>query len=165
MPSRESTRMVWRKDMTFDGTTTTGHHIVIDALPPAGNDNGPKPIELLLTALAGCTAMDVLSILQKKREPIQGLEVTVQGVRCQEHPRIYTDIEIVYHVRGNVNPNAVARAIQLSETKYCGVSAMLGTRAKIETRFEIDAKPLPLAPDTIPSGRVDEPEHISELLP
>ncbi len=165
MANQEFTRMVWRNGMTFDGTTTTGHHIVIDALPPTGADNGPKPIELLLTALAGCTAMDVLSILQKKREPIQGLEVLVQGERCQEHPRIYTDIEIVYYVRGNVNPDAVARAIELSETKYCGVSAMLGARAKIETRFEIDPTPVTSAPMSTPSGRVDEPEHISELLP
>lgn len=165
MPSRESTRMVWRSGMTFDGTTTTGHHIVIDALPPGGNDNGPKPIELLLTALAGCTAMDVLSILQKKREPVEGLEVFVEGVRANDHPRVYTDIEIVYRVRGKVTPAAVARAIELSESKYCGVSAMLGKCAAIGTRYEIDTTPLPPAPVPINTGRIDEPEHVSELLP
>lgn len=146
MSSQEFTRMLWRDNMTFDGTTTTGHSIVIDTPPPTGSDNGPKPIELLLTALAGCTAMDVLTILQKKREPLLGLEVVVNGARRQEHPRIYTDIEIVYHVRGKVNPQAVARAIELSETKYCGVSAMLALSAKIRTRFEIE--PAPVLPDT-----------------
>lgn len=165
MANQEFTRMVWRNGMTFDGTTTTGHHIVIDALPPTGSDNGPKPIELLLTALAGCTAMDVLSILQKKREPVEGLQVLVNGERCHEHPRIYTDIEIVYYVRGNVNPASVARAIELSETKYCGVSAMLGHSAKIQTRFEVDPTPLPPTPDNGATGRIDEPEHVSELLP
>ncbi len=139
MSTPESTRMVWRQDMTFDATTTTGHQIVIDVPPPNGSDNGPKPVELLLTALAGCTAMDVLSILQKKREPLKGLEVVTTGTRRAEHPRIYTDIEILYRVYGNVNPEAVAHAIELSETKYCSVSATLSQSAKITTRFEIVA--------------------------
>jgi putative redox protein len=147
MASKEFTRMVWRNDMTFDGTTTTGHHLSIDAIPPNGNDNGPKPVELLLTALAGCTAMDVLSILQKKREPVEGLEVLVEGERAVSHPKIYTEIQVVYHVRGNVNPAALERAIELSKTKYCGVSAMLSKSARIVTRYEIEpaavTEPLP----------------------
>lgn len=141
MAEKQSTRMVWRDQMTFDATTTTGHHLVIDALPPNGNDNGPKPIELVLTALAGCTAMDVLSILQKKREPLEGLEVSVEGTRAIEHPMIYTNIEVVYRVKGNVNPESVARAIELSEAKYCGVHAMLEHSAKITTRYEIVGEP------------------------
>ncbi len=141
MAEKQSTRMVWRDQMTFDATTTTGHHLVIDALPPNGNDNGPKPIELVLTALAGCTAMDVLSILQKKREPLEGLEVFVEGTRAIEHPMIYTNIEVLYSVKGNVNPESVARAIELSEAKYCGVHAMLEHSAKITTRYEILGEP------------------------
>ncbi len=141
MAEKQSTRMVWRDQMTFDATTTTGHHLVIDALPPNGNDNGPKPIELVLTALAGCTAMDVLSILQKKREPLEGLEVFAEGTRATEHPMTYTNIEVVYRVKGNVNPESVARAIELSETKYCGVHAMLEHSAKITTRYEIVGEP------------------------
>lgn len=140
--AKESTRMVWRQGMTFDATTTTGHHLVIDTVPPTGNDNGPKPIELLLTALAGCTAMDVLSILQKKREPVQGLEVSVEGERASEHPRVYTELQVVYRVQGNVSADALARAIELSETKYCGVSAMLRHSAHITTRYEIQAAPV-----------------------
>jgi putative redox protein len=130
--------MEWRERMTFDATTTTGHRVVVDALPDhGGNDRGPKPIELLLTGLAGCTAMDVLSILQKKREPIEGLRVEVVGARADEHPMIYTDIEVLYRVRGNVNPAALERAIELSTTRYCGAHAMLSKSARITTRYEI----------------------------
>jgi len=137
MAEKQFTKMVWRDGMTFDATTTTGHHIVVDTPAPSGNDQGPKPIELLLTALAGCTAMDVISILRKKQEPILGLEVVVEGKRAAEHPMIYTAIEVVYRVTGNVKPESIARAIKLSETKYCGAAAMLGKSAKITTRYEI----------------------------
>jgi putative redox protein len=140
---KQHTQLVWRERMTFDATTTMGHHLMVDATPEhGGNDRGPKPIELLLTGLAGCTAMDVLSILQKKREPIEGLAVDVFGTRAAEHPMIYTDIEILYRVRGNVNPTAVERAIELSTSKYCGAHAMLAKSAHITTRYEIE-KPEP----------------------
>jgi putative redox protein len=138
---KQFTKLVWREGMTFDATTTTGHQIVVDALPPTGNDQGPKPIELLLTALAGCTAMDVISILKKKQEPVQGLEVFVEGKRATEHPMIYTDIEVIYRVTGNVKPESIERAIELSETKYCGAAAMLGKSAHITTRYEIIHEP------------------------
>ena len=111
MPNeKQHTTMIWRERMTFDAVTTAGHQITVDAPPEAGgNARGPKPIELMLTALAGFTAMDVLSILQKKREPVEGLEVYVEGVRASEHPMVYTDIELVYRVRGNVKPASIAR--------------------------------------------------------
>ncbi len=136
---KQFTNLVWRERMTFDATTTFGHHIVLDAQPPSGDGRGPKPIELLLTALAGCTAMDVLSILQKKREPLEGLEVFVEGTRASDHPMYYTEIEVVYRLRGNVNPVALERAIELSLTRYCGVHAMLGKSAHIKHRYEIQA--------------------------
>ncbi len=140
MAEKQHTTMVWRERMTFDATTTAGHRLVIDAAPPLGDGRGPKPIELVLTALAGCTAMDVLAVLQKKREPVEGLEVRVEGTRATEHPMIYTDIEVVYRVRGNVNPESIERAIELSTTKYCGVHAMLHHAARITTRYEIVAE-------------------------
>lgn len=159
--AKEFTRMVWREEMTFDGTTTMGHHIVVDALPPAGSNRGPKPVELLLTALAGCTAMDVLSILKKKREPVEGLEVLVEGTRAVDHPRSYTEIQVTYLVRGRVNPRSVERAIELSENKYCGVHAMLSRSAHITSRYEItDGQ----TPARLPA-EMDEPEHISDTLP
>lgn len=137
MGEKQTSTLVWQDRMTFEATTTYGHKIVIDAQPPEGDNHGPKPIELLLTALGGCSALDVISILQKKREPVQGLEVFVEGERASEHPMVYTNIEVVYRVRGNVNPVALERAIELSLTKYCGVHAMLSKSAKLTHRFEI----------------------------
>ena len=138
MGEKQHTTMVWQSGMAFEGTTTTGHRIMVDSSKEhGGQDLGPKPIELLLTALAGCTAMDVLSILQKKREPLKGLEVHVEGERAGEHPMVYKHITIVYRIFGDVKPDAVARAIELSSTKYCGAHAMLEKSARIHTRFEI----------------------------
>jgi putative redox protein len=141
MPTeKRSAKIVWRERLTFDAMAMTGHRLAIDASKAGGGDDrGPNPMELLLIALAGCTAMDVVSILRKKREPIEGLEVFVEGTRAQKHPKIYTDIEVVYHIRGPVGAKAVAHAIELSETKYCSVGAMLGKTARISTRFELES--------------------------
>jgi putative redox protein len=98
----------------------------------------PTPMELLLIALGGCTGADVVGILEKKRQRITGYEITVSAERRAEHPRIYTRIEVTHHIRGhNIEPNAVQHAIELSESKYCSVSAMLGTAALITMRHEI----------------------------
>ena len=100
---------------------------------------GPQPHRLLLLALAGCTAMDVISILRKKRQQVSGLSVEVQGSRADQHPRVYTRIEVLYRVQGrNVDPRAVARAIELSATRYCPVIAMLGRVAEVTTRYEVE---------------------------
>ncbi len=140
MPKKKKTAQVtWRERMTFDAQTQSGHHLVLDtSTAGGGDDRGPSPMELVLVALAGCTAIDVVSILQKKREPLQGLEVAVEAMRVDKDPSVYTDIEIVYRARGNVKPKALAHAIELSETKYCSVGAMLGKTAKITTRYEIE---------------------------
>jgi putative redox protein len=128
---------VWRGERwTFDATTTTGHSVVMDGLHEA-QDDGPTPIELLLTALSGCTGVTVLSILQKKREPVTGLEVHVDGQRAEEHPRVYTHIDVTYRVYGDVKRESVERAIELSETKYCGVSAMLSKVTTMTHTFAI----------------------------
>jgi putative redox protein len=95
-------------------------------------------MELLLVALAGCTGMDVIAILRKKRQQVTGYEVLVRGVRAQEHPRVYTHITVEHLVTGhNVDPAALARAIELSEAKYCGVSKTLDKTARIETAYRI----------------------------
>lgn len=162
---KQFTHLVWREGMTFDATTTTGHQIVVDAVPPSGQDRGPKPIELVLTALAGCTAMDVLSILQKKQEPVRGLTVDVIGERATTHPMIYTNIQIVYRVRGNVSPVSVARAVGLSNTKYCGVHAMLEHSARITTRYEIEQDATSEAEPIFGPDEVVETEHVAATLP
>ena len=98
----------------------------------------PTPMELLLIALGGCTGADVVGILEKKRQRITGYEILVSAERRAEHPRIYTRIEVTHQIRGrNINPDAVQQAIELSESKYCSVSAMLGAVAQITMRHEI----------------------------
>jgi putative redox protein len=92
-----------------------------------------------LQALAGCTAMDVLSIFRKKRQQVSGLTVHVQRSRADQHPKVYTQIEVLYQVRGrNIDPHAVARAIELSATRYCPAIAMLGKVAEVRTRNNIE---------------------------
>jgi putative redox protein len=131
---------------TASATLASGMHFVgeidgfrmdLDAEESVGA--GPQPHRLLLEALAGCTAMDVISILRKKRQQVSGLSVEVQGSRADQHPRVYTRIEVLYRVRGqNVDPQAVARAIELSATRYCPVMAMLGKVAEVRTHYEIE---------------------------
>ena len=100
--------------------------------------HAPTPMELLLISLGGCTGADVVGILEKKRQQVTGYEIEVRGERRAEYPRIYTSIEVVHKLKGRqLDPGAVARAIELSETKYCSVSAMLASSAAITTRFEI----------------------------
>lgn len=162
---KQSTHLVWRAGMIFDATTTTGHHLVLDTLPPGGEDRGPKPIELMLTALAGCTAMDVLSVLQKMREPVIEFTVDVEGTRAATHPMVYTDIEIVYRVSGDVKPDALERAIELSETKYCGAIAMLAHTAHISTRYEIEPNETLEQETRYGPDQVVEVEHVASALP
>jgi putative redox protein len=100
--------------------------------------SAPSPMELLLIALGGCSGADVVGILEKKRQRVSGYEIEVRAERRAEHPRIYTQIEVVHRLRGNgIDPKAVAHAIELSETKYCSVSAMLGASAQLSMRYEI----------------------------
>jgi putative redox protein len=108
----------------------------LDAGPGA---EGPSPVQAVQAALGGCTAMDVISILRKKRQPVTGYEVEVVAERrTDQHPRIFTRMEIIHRVRGRgVSPAAVAEAIQLSDTKYCAVHAMLEHVVAITSRYEI----------------------------
>jgi putative redox protein len=117
-----------------------GVRIDLDAEESVGGVGaGPQPHRLLLLAMAGCTAMDVLSILRKKRQQVSGLSVEVQGSRAAQHPRVYTRFEVLYRVRGtNIDPQAIARAIELSTTRYCPVIGLLGKVAEVATRYEIE---------------------------
>ncbi len=123
------------------GEASSGPAIVLDhALPDEERpESGPRPMELLLIGLCGCTAMDVVSILQKKRQPFTGLEVRATAERAEEHPKVYTQIHLEYVVKGKgVEPQAVERAIELSETKYCSAAAMLSKAARITTSYRIE---------------------------
>jgi putative redox protein len=113
----------------------SGARLALDS--PSG-EGGPSPVEAVLAALGGCTAMDVISILRKKRQRVTGYEVLVQGERRQEHPRIYTRIEVIHRVTGHeLSPEAVAEAIRRSDTRYCSVHAQMEGTAEISSRFEI----------------------------
>ncbi len=98
---------------------------------------GPTPVEALLASLAGCTAMDVASILRKKRQEAAEYEIAVDGDRAEEHPRVFTAIRVEHRVRGAVEPEALRRSIELSATTYCPVSAMLSAVARVEHRYRL----------------------------
>jgi putative redox protein len=123
-------------DGLFIGITPSGHAQVIET--DKERAGAATPMELLLLALGGCTAVDVVSILKKKREQVTGYRVEVSGTRREEHPRAYTRMEVRHVVSGrNVSERAVAQAIELSETKYCSVAATLRPGVEIVTTFEI----------------------------
>ena len=120
----------------FVGITPSGHAQVLDT--NSERASAATPLELLLLALGGCTAVDVVSILKKKRERVTGYRVEVGGARREEYPRAYTRMEVRHVVRGhNVSAKAVASAIELSETKYCSVAATLRAGVEIVTTYEI----------------------------
>ena len=125
--------------MRFDTEAGSGHHVTLDAAEHGGGHNeGFRPMELLLVGLAGCTAMDVISILRKKRLQVTGYAVHVTGVRAEDHPMVFVEIAVEHIVTGHqIQPDAVARAIQLSEERYCGAGAMLGKVAHLTHTFRI----------------------------
>jgi len=130
----------WVKNRQFVGWDSKGHGIVMDT--PAegtGEGTGWRPVELLLLGLGGCTAVDVVSILEKKREDVRDVEIEVRGEPFMEDfPHYYETIEVVYKVTGvGVKPESVARAIELSEEKYCSVKGSLGPQVNVVTSFEI----------------------------
>lgn len=132
----------WVKNLQFVGTDSGGHSVVMD--PPTGENTGMRPAQMVLLALAGCTAMDVISILQKKREKVIDFEVKVTGTRLPEHPKAWVKAHIEYIVRGHdIDPAAVERAIELSHTKYCAVHATLEGKVEMThsvTIEEVDAR-------------------------
>jgi putative redox protein len=111
--------------------------ISMDADPPMGEDSAAGPKETLLAALAGCTAMDVASLLRKKRQAAESYEIEVSGETAAEHPRVFTTISVEHRVGGAVDMEALRRSIELSATRYCPVSAMLSAVATIEHRYRL----------------------------
>lgn len=132
-------KVTWKSGLSFDGSAGSGFHLALGASQEAGgSDDGFRPLELLLVGLAGCTAMDVISILEKKRQAVTGFEVRVQAERAEDHPKVFTHILIEYVVTGHqVDQTAVARAVELSETKYCSAQAMLGKAVRIENKITL----------------------------
>jgi putative redox protein len=129
--------------MTFVGTADSGFSVKMDTAASAGgNDNALRPMELILIGLCGCTAMDVISILRKKRQEISRFEVKAHAGRAERYPKVFTEIEVEYVVSGvGIDPLAVERAIQLSTEAYCPVWSMLSQTAKLSYTYRVEAAP------------------------
>jgi putative redox protein len=125
--------------MRFEAETGSDHHVALDAVPQNGGTGaGFVPMELLLVGLAGCTGMDVISILRKMRQDVTDYEVRVHGERATSHPMVFEEITVEHVVTGHhVDPAAVGRAVELSETRYCGAGAMLGKTARLTHVYRI----------------------------
>ncbi|MEO2076673.1 MAG: OsmC family protein [Bacillus sp. (in: firmicutes)] len=127
----------WNEKMAFSGMTPSGHEIKMDAAPEVGGENtGARPTELLLNAVAGCTGIDIISILHKMRLEPTSFQMDVQGERADDHPKKFTTINIHYALEGDLPEEKVVRAIQLSKDKYCSVSHSLS--AEITASYSIN---------------------------
>jgi putative redox protein len=147
MATELSARVALQDGLRFVGTDDSGYAVHLDATAAAGGGTALTPMELLLISLAGCSAMDVISILRKKRQLVEHLEVRVRGQRRDELPTIFTAIDLEYIVHGaDVDPVAVERAIDLSRDRYCPVWAMLGRSVPIRSAFRIIRDEPVLAP-------------------
>ena len=125
----------WKKGSTFEGRSDSGHTITIDTSKE--HVAGASPMEAVLVALCACTSVDVVSILEKKREPITGLTVSATAEQAPAPPRVFTHIHLLYRIAGNVTKKAAEDAVSLSKTKYCSVSLMLEKAVKIDYSIEL----------------------------
>lgn len=125
--------------LQFVAAATSGHAIVMDGdVEVGGRDTGPRPMELLLMGIGGCSGMDVISILKKKKQDVKGLEINVKGDKAENYPKKFTDINLEFVVKGkNISEDAVKRAVELSMEKYCSVKATLEGSAKITYNYRI----------------------------
>ncbi len=133
------------------GETEGGPAVVLDSSKEEyGTHSGLTPMELVLIGLAGCTAMDVIAMMAKQRQPMTNLQVKVEAERAEGHPQVYKKIHLEYVAYGDgIDEKALARAIELSKTKYCSVSAMLSKAAEITATHRIAASPHPYPPGEI----------------
>lgn len=138
MSDTKTGRVEWRDGLNFHAVGGSGYRFDFSGSSPA---EGGSPMEVALLAAAGCTAMDVISILQKKRQKVTDFAIEVSGQRAEEHPKVYTEMSLTYVVKGEaVDPEAVARAIELSMTKYCSVSIMFKQAGiKFNSDYRIEA--------------------------
>ncbi|MBI5204401.1 MAG: OsmC family protein [Nitrospirae bacterium] len=125
--------------LQFVAAATSGHAVVMDGdIEVGGRDTGPRPMEMLLMGIGGCSGMDVISILKKKKQDVKGLEINVKGDKAENYPKKFTDINLEFVVRGkNISEDAVKRAVELSMEKYCSVKATLEGSAKITYNYRI----------------------------
>jgi putative redox protein len=132
-------KVTWKGRMSFTGQADSGFPVELGTDPAVGgDDDGLRPMELLAIGLAGCTAMDVISILQKKRQDVTGFETLVHAERAAEHPKVFTHITIEYLIEGHgIDPAAIDRAVELSATKYCPAQSMFQKICPIELKYTL----------------------------
>lgn len=134
----------WSGGMAFTACTGSQHKMVMDAREDVGGQNlGPRPTELLLAALGGCTGMDVVSVLNKMRVPFDRFETAIEADEAAEHPKAFEQFRLVYRIWGaGIPEEKYRRAVELSQTKYCGVSALYKKGAQVTYRLELNGQPL-----------------------
>lgn len=115
----------WVDGLTFVSSGDSGHYVIMDSKFEGREQKANGPMELLLQSLCACTGMDVVSILRKMHEPLTGFEITLDATRANEHPKVFTSVNLEYIVYGDVNPESLEKAIKLSQEKYCTISVML----------------------------------------
>lgn len=132
-------KIKWQEGVSFSGETESGHTLIMDGAPEAGGRNlGPRPMEMILLGLGGCTAFDVVMILQKGRHQVTDCSIEIDAKRATEDPKVFTQIHLHFIVSGkNLEAHHVDRAINLSAEKYCSASIMLRSTAQITHDFEI----------------------------
>ncbi|MDK9700151.1 MAG: OsmC family protein [bacterium] len=132
-------QMKWVDGLQFYSQAETGHGLPLASRLDSNEPlHGIRPVELILHALAGCSGMDIISILQKMKQPIVKYWIDVDADRADQHPKVFTKIRLVYHFTGKgIDPAAVEKAMHLSHTKYCSVSAMLSKACEIESSYQI----------------------------
>lgn len=136
--AKEEVKVNWLENMAFEADVN-GHKIILDATEPVGGENrGPRPKPFMLTALAGCTGMDVVSILKKMRIKLDGFNVTVEGDMTDEHPKQFYKMNVIYEFKGKDLPlDKLKKAVSLSEEKYCGVSALYKKVIEVTSEIKI----------------------------
>ncbi len=140
-------KTIWKEKMAFD-SQIDNHTVRIDTGGEMGDDSGPSPKKMLLASLAGCTGMDVVSLLKKMRVPFTGIEMDIAADLTDEHPKVYSEIRLIYRIFGKgLDQDKVKKAIDLSQVKYCGVSAMLKKNSPIHYSIEYVEELLPLVTD------------------
>jgi putative redox protein len=139
MEEEMDAKVTWQSGMAFNGMTESGFAIPLDAsVDHGGSGSGAAPMELILVGLVGCTAMDVISILQKKRQQVTKFEILLHGDRATDHPKVFTDITVEFVVTGhNLDPESVQRAVELSEGKYCSVNGMFKKSVNVTTKCTV----------------------------
>ncbi|HEY1167708.1 MAG TPA: OsmC family protein [Candidatus Limnocylindrales bacterium] len=148
--------------LRFVARTDSGHDVVIDN---AAGNTGPRPTELVLAAIAGCTAMDVVEIMAKKRQVVDRYSVEVKGTQREKAPHVFTEITVTHFVEGNVEAEAVRRSIELSATKYCTVSAQIAAGpTRISHRYRITRPGVDGSPPAEESGEVVVTGPMREIL-